>query len=372
MKVCHLAGAHKRNDVRIFHKECSSLSKAGHDVYLVAQGESELINKVNIIGIGNYSNSRFNKLYLIPKEVFKVALKINADAYHLHEPSQLRFVGKLKKLGKIIIFDSHENTLEFIVDKEWIPKFLRSLLQYFYNRYAISKMKACDALITVTPHIFNTLNCFHDNVVLVTNYPCLTFSTKSTETRNQKAREIIFTGGVSSQWSHEYIIQAMANIEDVKYSIFGKGESSYINYLKTKYPKVKVIFHGKVEHDIVLEAQRKASIGVAIAQYSKNLAGIVGTLGNTKLFEYMLSGLPVICTDFVLWKEIINRFNCGICVSPVDVNAITKAMVYLLDNPEKAKIMGENGRRAVLEKFNWTNEELKLIELYKKLSRSLT
>jgi glycosyltransferase involved in cell wall biosynthesis len=367
MKICHIIIGHKSNDVRVFHKECTSLAKAGYEVYLVAQGESTCKNGVNIIGTGDYKSSRFFKFLITPSKILKIALKIDADIYHLHEPVLLRFVKKFKQKGKIVIFDSHENTLEFISDKEWLTKYSRGVLQFFYNRYAINRMKVCDALITVTPHIFNTIKRFHDNVVLVTNFPKLAVSTESRERYEFKEREVIFTGGISSQWSHEYIIKAMKNIKDLTYSVYGKGESSYLNYLKSICPKVKVVFHGNVEHDIVLEAQKKASIGVAIAQYSKNLGGVIGTLGNTKLFEYMLSGLPVICTDFDLWKEIISRYNCGICVSPVDVNAITKAMKFLLDNPEKAKTMGENGQRAVLEEFNWTIEENKLIGLYQRL-----
>ena len=39
-----------------------------------------------------------------------------------------------------------------------------------------------------------------------------------------------------------------------------------------------------------------------------------GTLGNNKIFEYMYYGLPIICTDFDLWKEIIDKYKCGIYV----------------------------------------------------------
>lgn len=40
IKVCHMTSAHGEEDVRIFHKECVSLAKAGYDTYLVERGES--------------------------------------------------------------------------------------------------------------------------------------------------------------------------------------------------------------------------------------------------------------------------------------------------------------------------------------------
>jgi len=86
-----------------------------------------------------------------------------------------------------------------------------------------------------------------------------------------------------------------------------------------------------------------------------------------KLFEYMSAGIPVISSNFPLWKEIVEGHQCGICVDPLKPDEIAKAIQWILDNPEKAKKMGENGRRAVEEKYNHTVEEKKLLTLYKLL-----
>ena len=42
MKVCHFTSAHPSDDIRVFVKECSSLADAGHEVYLVAKGDSRI------------------------------------------------------------------------------------------------------------------------------------------------------------------------------------------------------------------------------------------------------------------------------------------------------------------------------------------
>ena len=81
-----------------------------------------------------------------------------------------------------------------------------------------------------------------------------------------------------------------------------------------------------------------------------------------------MAGLPVICTDFILWQKIIEDYQCGICVQPDNVDEIASAIQFLLDNPDVAKQMGENGRRAVAEKYNWGVEEKKLLKLYADLS----
>ena len=86
-----------------------------------------------------------------------------------------------------------------------------------------------------------------------------------------------------------------------------------------------------------------------------------------KMFEYMAAGLPVIASDFPLWKMIVEGNKCGICVDPVNPDKISEAINYLIENDEIANEMGENGRRAVIEKYNWENEMVKLITIYKTL-----
>ena len=84
-----------------------------------------------------------------------------------------------------------------------------------------------------------------------------------------------------------------------------------------------------------------------------------------------MAGLPVICTNFVRWKGCVDRWHCGICVDPENVDEIAAAIRYLLDHPDEARQMGENGRRAVKEEFNWGVEEKKLLALYEKLLSAL-
>jgi len=87
-----------------------------------------------------------------------------------------------------------------------------------------------------------------------------------------------------------------------------------------------------------------------------------------KIFEYMAAALPIVASNFPLWKEIIEGNHCGICVNPLDPKEIARVIEYLIEHPEEAKKMGENGRKAVLEKYNWENESKKLLDVYKGLS----
>ena len=86
-----------------------------------------------------------------------------------------------------------------------------------------------------------------------------------------------------------------------------------------------------------------------------------------KMFEYMSAGLPIITSNFLFWREIVEGNECGLCVDPLNPKAIGEAIQYLIDNPAQAERMGGNGRKAVEGKFNWPVEEEKLLALYKEL-----
>jgi glycosyltransferase involved in cell wall biosynthesis len=87
-----------------------------------------------------------------------------------------------------------------------------------------------------------------------------------------------------------------------------------------------------------------------------------------KMFEYMSAGIPVIASNFPLWNEIVLGGACGLTVNPDDSYSIAKAIDFFINNPAQAKIMGQNGRLAIQEKYNWEIESDKLFKFYHSLN----
>lgn len=363
-KVCHITSAHSRYDVRIFVKECVSLAKSGYDVTLIVNDNNpdEINEGVKIISTKFKPKNRLERFSNSKKLLLSKALEVDADIYHLHDPDLLPLGNKIKKMDKKIIFDSHESVPEQIMDKPWIPKVLRGCVSRLYTKYEKNSLKNYDAVISVTPHIVERLLKINLNTVMVTNYPIIDFKSKVSRDPNNS---ICFAGGISDQWSHDKIIKAIENIDGVEYILAGVGTKEYMDLLQSLPGWNKVNYVGKVPHQEVKNIYSKSSVGMAL-NYSNQAKG-EGTLGNTKLFEFMEAGLPVICSDYRLWKEIVEGNNCGICVNPNDIDAITKAIRYILNNPKKAKIMGDNGRKVAIEKYNWGTQEKVLLSLYGKL-----
>lgn len=368
MKICHMTSNHKNTDTRIFQKECSSLAKKdNYEVYLVAQGASRNKNGVHIIGTGDKVINRLRRMLFMTKEVYKKSLELDADIYHLHDPELLPYALRLKKRGKIVIFDSHEDYSVLMLEKKYIPFPLRKPVQYVFNIYQNKVLSKLDAVIGVTPHLVEKLEKINKKTVLITNYPIVKKETESMKKQNyseMKENILVFAGGISEQWSHEIIISVLDRCKDVHYKMMGRGRNDYLEKLKKIKGYEKTIYLGEIPYDEVKKELKNGTIGLAIAQYNNNTNYKTGTLGNTKLFEEMLAEIPVICTDFILWKDIIEKYQCGICVNPYNMNEIETAITWLVNNPEKAKKMGKNGKRAVVEEFNWERQETKLFKLY--------
>ena len=87
-----------------------------------------------------------------------------------------------------------------------------------------------------------------------------------------------------------------------------------------------------------------------------------------KLFEYMAAGLPVIASDFPHIRQIVESTNSGVLVNPnFDAQSIAELIASWWDAPSIPISLGENGRQAILTKYNWEVQTEWLTSLYTEL-----
>lgn len=365
IKVCHMTSAHQTTDVRILRKECVSLANAGYDVWLVGRGESREDGGVHVVGIGEPSGGRLSRMTRFARKVYETALELDCDLYHFHDPELLPYGLKLKRRGKKVIFDSHELYSQQIRTKTYL-RGLQIPVAWLYDRLECEATRKFDAVIVVTPSMQKHFRLPIGSVPVISNFPVLN---REQFTAEKREGSICFAGGIDPQWNHHNFITAMEKIPDAHYELCGPvSGDAYLRALESLPAWNRVNFLGRVPFQRAQEAIHGSKIGVALLSPSGNSDGRNGTMGNTKLFEIMMAGLPVVCTDFVLWKAIIDKYHCGLCIDPENVEAIANAIRYLLEHPEEARQMGANGRRAVEQEFNWGVEERKLLALYEEVT----
>jgi glycosyltransferase involved in cell wall biosynthesis len=83
-----------------------------------------------------------------------------------------------------------------------------------------------------------------------------------------------------------------------------------------------------------------------------------------KLFEYMIAGLPIVVSNLPRLSEIVTEVQCGILVEPGQPKAIGEALQWLLEHRVEAQAMGNRGRRAILQTYNWNSQAQLLLHLY--------
>ncbi|MBN2383616.1 glycosyltransferase [bacterium] len=366
IKVCHMTSLHARYDTRIYHKMCRSLASNGYDVTLLVADrlQDELKDGIRIISTGFIPKNRVDRIINSKKIFIKKALELDCAIYHIHDPELIQIGLKLQKYGKRVIFDSHENVPGQISEKKWIPFPLRKIMAFcykHYERYALTKLSGAIGARTTD---YSRFSKYCKNVRIISNFP---ISLDINKTKHKKMTTFSYAGGITQQWNHEIILTALDKV-DAFYDLMGNGPDSYLAKLKKMPGWKKVVFRGKVPSGEVRQAITESIAGIALLQYGKNTDMYQGNLSNTKLFEYMNAGIPVICTDFKIWQDIINEYQCGICINPRDIDALIDAMTWILQHPEKALEMGKQGRKAIEQVYNWTTQENILLEFYSKIA----
>ncbi len=364
--VSHLTSVHARYDVRVFQKMCRSLAKHEFNVNLVvADGlGNEIIGNVNIIDAGPKPNWRPLRMIQSVNQVFRKAVELDSDIYHLHDPELIPIGVKLKALGKTVIFDSHEDYASDILAKHYIPEVMRKPIAKIYSWYEQHALSKYDAIVTATPFIRDKFRGFgFFNVVDINNYPLQDELISSEGASSEKEFDAVFMGAITSPRGIKEVVQSLP-ICGARLALAGIFNTPVFKAeLETLEGWKNVTYLGQVSKKDVLELLAKSRIGiVTYLPYPNHIDS-----QPNKLFEYMDFGLPVISSDFKLWKDIVSVNNCGVCVDPSNPKAIADAISYLLKNPDEAAVMGVNGQRMVKEKYNWPNEEASLLKFYRGL-----
>lgn len=363
MIITHITSVHPRYDTRIFIKECTSLARFGYFVNLVvADGKGdECKNEVRILDVGADKGNRFKRMTRTVGRVYERAVATNADIYHLHDPELLTLVPRLMKRGRLV-YDVHEDLPRQILTKYWIPRLFRPIFAALFERIENHYAKQVSKIIGATPFITERFERMHKNTCNINNYP---ISEEFEDIGHIATNEtvICYIGEISSFRGIYEIVQAMKDI-DGKLLLAGVFSNPNERKIATSLPGwEKVIEFGYCDRKKIKKILNQSNAGLVILHPTINYIDALPV----KLFEYMAAGLPVIASDFPLWRQIVNSAQCGICVDPLDISAITKAIKWLINNANDANAMRIAGRKAVLERYNWRCEETKLLESYNRL-----
>lgn len=364
MKIAHVTTAHDPDDVRIYRKETLSLKKAGFDVSLVgpaAPTGSRL--QVPHITLPRFKK-RLLRMTLAPWLACAKILSHNFKVVHFHDPEFLPAALLLKLFGKKIIYDAHEDIPEQILTKSYLPPYIRKTVSKAVKAIEHFCVARFDMVVAVVEPLEKRLSRGNKRSIILRNFPKLD---EFAEFLNQQqpfdsaGKYAVYAGGVTEIRGFIQMAEA-SNYTKLPVVVIGKMQEKKILmfYDSSKNKYSNLIYHKEIPFQEVLRYYQEGLCGLLLYQPTPNNMNS----SPNKMFEYMAAGLPVVASHFPMWREIIESEQCGSCVDPTKPEEIAQAINFYADNAEMALQHGTNGRRAVMEKYNWEKEAEKLIAAY--------
>ncbi|MFW6008891.1 MAG: glycosyltransferase [archaeon] len=364
-KVCILTSVHPINDPRIFHKQTKSLVNAGYDVTLIAQhNKEEKIDGIKIVPLAKPDN-RWERIFKTSLELFKKALKEDADIYHFHDPELILFGLLLKLKDKKVIYDVHEDYITSIKQKSYLPSFIRTPLAFLVDK--VERLAAKFFEVIIAEKYYERR--FPDSTKIL-NYSLKNKLDLANNEGQKEDLKLLYTGNITKDrgaLNHTEILNCVDNIE---LYMIGKCNRNLASEMRNIAGKEIDRFHLEgegqyVPYQNILEYYKEGNWLAGLAIFPETSHYNEKEL--TKFFEYMAAGIPIICSDFPVWRELMKDTGAGITVDPEDLNSVVEVIEFLKNNPEEARNMSENGKQAVQKEYNWKNEEQKLLNLYRNI-----
>lgn len=361
MKIIFLGGAGSIHTIRWVN----SLSEKGLEVILVSlKGEVETIGKINdnvkVIYLPFGTKLGY---YLNVFALKKIISKEKPDLINAHYASGYGTLGRLsgfnKKLLNVWGSDVYDFPNESKLKKRIIEKNLK-------NYTAIASTSYCMAEET-KKYLENK-----SKEIFITPFGV---DTEKFKNLNIEKKENEITIGIvktlTEKYGIEYLIKAIKELENIldienykkiRLLIYGKGElkNKLEDLTKELQIEDKVIFKGYISNEDVPKALNEMDIFVVPSILDSESFGVAAV-------EAMACEIPVIASSVGGLKEVIVDKETGYLVPKKDHKEIAKYLKKLILDKNLRTSLGKNGRKRVLENYDWNSNVDYMIKIYREI-----
>lgn len=356
--IAVISTVHATYDTRIFYKQIDSLRRCYHVIYLSpVSGAPEQDWIVPLYK----SSSKLGRLRTHLSLIMRLR-SIKADLYLLHDPELLPLGIVMSALGKRIVWDMHEDTYNDILTKSYLAPAMRRQVArayMFLQSLAYRVLKGFILAEDSYSHYFvgSTKTC------VVHNYPLLNRLSEVGEVVKQPA-SLVYIGSIAVNRGVYQLLETVAKlttrIPAVRLILIGPFADSALEQkvrilIRERGIENNVEIRGPIKNLEAYPVVAQCMVGMALLlpepNYTKSLP--------TKMFEYMALGLPVVVSDFPLWKGIVERDEAGFALDPRDTDAVSEAIHSILTDEKRYSALSRNARKAA-SRYSWETEGLVL------------
>ena len=369
MMIVHFSTVHYRDDSRIRSKMMKSLSARfyGRVKLFVQDGKgNEVDSESNYLVVDTGPRlPRVKRMMIGGFRMFRAVKRERPAIAHFHDPELIPWAILLSFFGVKVVYDVHEDYPKDVTNNYRLPAFARKLLPPFVRLFEFIGSLCFKGIVTVTPTIQSRFP--KNKTVLVRNLPVVSeFPSPSKKPMSSRSREVTYIGTITKNRNIIGMLEAIDRIQDAEVALRLAGDFPVIddeNAARSHPGWSRVHYDGWVSRQDIADILASSRAGLVLLKPLEHEA----VSFPIKLFEYMAAGLPLISSDFPVWREIIEDAECGLLVDPLNTEDIAKAIRWLIDHPGKAQSMGARGRHAVMTKYNWENESEVLFRLYERI-----
>ncbi|MDR2453979.1 MAG: glycosyltransferase family 4 protein [Bifidobacteriaceae bacterium] len=360
-RVAHVSSVHVWTDNRVHYREAASLARAGHAVALIAvdgpvQGPPAGVRVVKLPRRG-----RLRRLALGGVQAVRTAWALGPDVFHLHDPELAWAAPLLRAAGRKVVYDAHEDFPAQVKNKPYLAPWAVPLAVAGAH-LALALARRANHIVAATETIARRFPPAKTTVVR--NYPPLRPAEAAAPPLAARRAAAVYIGAVSAIRGAAVMAQAAASPlfpPAWRLRVAGRlrgraaqalaGRPGQVDYLGELPPEAA--------RDLLLDSRVGLVLFGDTAAHRDALP--------TKMFEYLAAGLPVIASDFPLWRQIIGRHEAGQLVDQTDPAAVARAIARYAADPELLKLHGANARRLAVSQLNWASEEAALAAVYRSL-----
>jgi glycosyltransferase involved in cell wall biosynthesis len=303
--------------------------------------------------------------------MYRAAKEEDADVYHFHDPELIPVGLLLRANGRQVIYDVHEDLPKTILYKSYVPNWLKWPLQATVKLFEEGSARLMSGIIAATKPIAARFSKM-GNVTVVHNYPLPEeFATAENKSETDRGNYVAYVGArIASGRGALEMVQAIGLLPpsmNTQLKLAGAFDPPELPESLSAVPGWERTVHlGVLGRTEVAQMLQHARAGLVLLHPEPNYLNAQPV----KLFEYMGAAIPVIASDFPVWRNIIESAECGLLVDPLEPAAIAGAIEYLWNHPAEAAEMGRRGQAAVRARYNWSSEEQHLLRFYGGLAGS--
>lgn len=364
-RVLLLSTVHPATDPRIVYKIASSLAQH-YQVFLAlpeatATGQADSLQPIRL---PHFRQVIYRFLFSHPIVLWK-CIRLRPDVVHIFVPELIPIAFIFRWLGARVVYEVQENLYKKFSLKRYNNQ---ALFQYFFHFFDHLARRHFHCILTDDGYQSEYRSLAYPHAI-VHNYASVSFldSLVRPDAPSPPVPVFFYSGVISMERAFDTLVAALVILRqthsDFQVYLFGPMQFDWAEAMALpdfELVRPHLTFYGYTDQRVTIPYAQRAMAGIALLKP----VGDYPESYTTKIFDYMALNLPVVTSDFPLYKEVVETHRCGLCVSPYDAPAVANALAWLIEHSEERIHMGHRGREAVKKHYNWTSEEKVLLAYY--------